>query len=345
MGKLELNVETYRVIAETLLQLRATTRALLQSCYGDAWQERGMPEPLRGFLDQRRAREAAIQWRLLERVDLLDFAGFENIAEVVSACPSLIAAFAPVSPDADLLRARFVELDSIQARVAFARPVTESEMEFVVSFSERLRRVPIEVARNADDEPVGPDVRPSVAGRERAAEPVRQPIAAPSPSPPASSPRVRASAPSPTAAVAPERSGTVKPTASTVAKTISATELAHALDAGNTALVLTALYAEVTRLAELLWEEGIAGHASQWEIVRETRWYNESFSHLQLKALSDFYDLHRDVGERAANGGSRTEIQEMLQQRRFGEILLALRELFRRFLVADAKADPGAAKA
>jgi len=329
MTNLRTNLDTYRVIAETLELLRSLTRTVLERDYGNAWEAQAIPEPMRSFLEQRRDREATIQWRLPDSHDLLDFAGFENLSEIILACEPLAQAFATVSRDCDLLRARFLELDAIQNRIAYVRPVSDIELEFVVSFSERLRRVAVPSVRS--DAP-----RPAAAGRAPAAPPatpLQEAVEVSDPAEPAAAAGTGA-----TVGQAPSGGTVTAAPASDAERTpvvphVGTKELEKALSDGHDDQILAALYAEVTKVAEALWSETAALSTPAWDRVREASWYEKSFSKLGLKPLSDFYDLHRQVGRRLADGASRTDVQEMLQERRFGEVLMALRELFRKHLV------------
>jgi len=331
MSNLRTNLDTYRVVADILEMIRSVTRKVLTEQHGNAWEEVGIPQPMRGFLEQRRDREATIQWRLPDSHDLLDFAGFENLAEIILATKALEQAFSIVSHDSDLLRARFLELDAIQNRIAYIRPVSEVELEFAVSFSERLRRV-------GTSAPKAHEVRPSAnAPAEALEEAVEAPAEEPDTSviepAPESDRKGRAGAPEKDAK-APD-TGTKakgKEKAPAVAH-ISTKDLERAIQEGRDEPILTALYNEVTRLAEALWSETSALSTPSWDRVRESEWYERSFSRLSLKPVSDFYALHQQAGHRLADGASRTELQELLQERRFGEALMGMRELFRKHLV------------
>lgn len=331
MNNLRTNLDTYRVVAEVLEMIRAVTRKVLTKQHGEAWEEMGIPQPMRGFLEQRRDREATIQWRLPDSHDLLEFAGFENLAEIILSNKTLERAFSAVSHDSDLLRARFLELDAIQNRIAYIRPVSDVELEFVVSLSERVRRVtpeapqPVPVAspgaesQGVLDEAIeAPDTAAPAASQHGATEsraatqPARDTAAAP-PEEPAPRERSKGKAPA--------------------VPHVSTKELEAALQEGRDETVLMALYNEVTRLAEALWSEASALSTPVWDRIRESEWFKRSFSRLSLKAVSDFYALHRDAGRRLAEGASRTELQELLQERRFGEVLMTMRELFRKYLV------------
>ena len=140
MGKLTTNIETYRVLGETLQHLRGIIRDTLHTLYGDQWETRGIPDEVRNHLTKRRARERSIQWHLPDRSDLLEFAGFANLDEIIASNRTLGAQFAGLAADSVMRHTRFVELDTILNRVSFMRSVTDNELEFAVTFQERIRR-------------------------------------------------------------------------------------------------------------------------------------------------------------------------------------------------------------
>ena len=319
MAKLTTNIETYRVLGETLQHLRGIIRDTLREIFQDQWESRGIPDEIRGNLAKRRARERSIQWHLPDRSDLLEFAGFANLDEIIAANRALGELFSALAPDGVMRHTRFVELDTILNRVSFMRLVTDTELEFAVTFQERIRQVP-------DDAP------------RKAAEAFPASAAAP---PGGSSPATDEVPPAIEVEdeIGPEPEELVSPTppdggTPQAPAQVSTDELILALEEGNDTRVLEAIYHEITTLAESLWTQASAPPSRVWVTVRESPWYTKRFSPLGLKPISDFYALHDAAREALETGASRTDLQEMLQQRKFGEVVLALRELFHARLVS-----------
>jgi len=97
--------------------------------------------------------------------------------------------------------------------------------------------------------------------------------------------------------------------------------------------VLTALYQEVTALADGLWNGSITSLQTRaWERVRESIWYNENFVKLGLRPISDFFGLFDAAVERTRAGASRNDLQDFLKDHNFVQVLLALKDLFRRHM-------------
>ncbi len=327
MAKLDLNLDAYRLIAECLHRIRQVLRDELQALHGDDWAEAGLPEELRENLSLRRSHEASINWHLSDSADLLDYAGFSNIYDVVASSPDILRRFASLAPDPNVLRIRFLELDTILNRIAFIRPVTDTEMGFLVSFDERLRKVA---------SGPGPGERPARPASEspRPAPPPEKPTAA---EPPVADERpARESKPSPKAAAksAPSEAPAKPAPAPEKAREAPAADGAfeEALAAGKDPVILSSLYREITSLADGLWSHGAPAAPHVWEKVRESEWYKLHFAQFGLKPVSDFYALVEEARDRMLSGMSRSELQELLKERNFAQVLLSLRELFKQHL-------------
>ena len=301
--KIDANVDAYRAAAEGLRRLRAFVRDALQLSLGTSWQERGIPEPIRDHLRQRREREAAVSWHLPEAGDPLDYAGFADLLEIVNGNPALLDRFLSFVPDGSMLRTRFLELDVLLARISYARAVSEFELEFLVGFFEKLR--PLLDGATPPERAVPP---PTPTIQKAAAPETATPTSASQPPPP-------------------------EPPKATQRRTVEPpANLAEALRKGDTATILTALYHEVTASAESLWKSGSTTESAVWSAVRESAWYQANFSALGLKALSDFYDLLQRARERGGSEGSGEAVQNYLRESNFAQLLMAMRELFKQHL-------------
>ncbi|MCX7895020.1 MAG: hypothetical protein N2447_03555, partial [Thermoanaerobaculum sp.] len=141
MGKPDLNLDAYRLVADLLHRLRQVLRYHLRESAGDHWEER-IPDDLRLFLSQRRMREQGVSWFRSADLDLLDYASFSDLAEIFAANPALLEGvdWLPPSGREAVLKVRFLELDTILQRVAYARPVSELEIELLAGLGERIRR-------------------------------------------------------------------------------------------------------------------------------------------------------------------------------------------------------------
>lgn len=110
-------------------------------------------------------------------------------------------------------------------------------------------------------------------------------------------------------------------------------DLDAATKRGETKIILTALYQEVTSLADGLWNGSLTTlQPRAWEKVRESPWYRDHFAKLGLKPISDFFGLFDTAKEKTISGASRTQLQDFLKEHNFVQVLLALKELFRQHM-------------
>lgn len=335
MAKIDINLDAYRLAAECLFRIRLLMREALRATHGDDWLEQGIPEELYGHLSNRRAREASINWHLSDSADLLDYTGFANIYDIIAANETLEGLFSSLAPDPNVLRIRFLELDTILNRIAYVRPVADTEMGFLVSFDERIRRiaVPPGAGRSTAAKPTAAKSAPKREVKPApASDPADEPTS-PVPPTPGREKKVDALAPK-TVSPAPPATEE-RPTITLQGPAELATSASHldeALLAGKDSLILSALYREITAMADGLWTQAAPALPITWERVRESDWYNDRFTRLGLKSVSDFYSLVEEAREKLLGGTSRNDLQEFLKERNFAQVLLSLRELFRHHL-------------
>jgi len=344
MAKLETNLDACQLSGEILIRLRKIIRDGLRGAYGAAWKENGIPAEIREFLLQRQAREASINWNLSDSVDELDFAGYVNLYDIIAGTGPLMQRFLPLAPDAHVLRIRFLELDTILNRIGYCRPISEADLGLLVSFEDRLKRSSTPAAAAEESAPArapraaGPAPETPPAAPARPAPPEKKAKAAPPPPPPepepAAAPATKAPPPPP-APPEPEPAAEPARPQPTVAAAplVGPQEIETALKRGDNKIVLTALYQEVTALADGLWNGSVTSlQARTWESVRESQWYRERFTQLGLKPISDFFGLFDRAKEKMLSGTSRNELQEFLKEHNFVQVLLALKEVFKQHM-------------
>ncbi|HSN54748.1 MAG TPA: hypothetical protein VLT32_08745, partial [Candidatus Sulfomarinibacteraceae bacterium] len=59
-------------------------------------------------------------------------------------------------------------------------------------------------------------------------------------------------------------------------------------------------------------------------------WYEKNFSKLELRPLSDFYEIISQVRAKRKARAPKSEIQTHLNDSNFASVLLALRDMFQR---------------
>jgi hypothetical protein len=342
MEFLQLNLDAYRIVAEILNELRAALREDLESQFGKQWFRTGLSEDVFKRLVGRKERETAIDWHDREYQELLDFMGFGDLVDILDNNPDCLKFLSSLAPSKALLHARFLELEVIRRRLGMTRPISESELSFLGNFHLRLHRAmnqPAEAtkeAKPADAEHIT-DASEALRADEsdEHAEKPRTKDRSKEPREPSNVTPIRPPAPATTDTVGAGQAAALAPKAEPAAEVERVPMSRHervkkGLARGDRQTVLSELYTEVTELAEGLWSSSGGGDTPVWDVVRESDWYEDSFSNLGLKPLSDFYEILVSLQNQREDGMSNDELQGFLKERNFAQVLLALRDMFQR---------------
>jgi len=369
MDWLEQNLDAYRIIAEILDDLRETVRERLGQLHGNEWYQSGLPEGLLDRLVERKEKEKAIDWYESEYQQIMNYAMFRDILEILEHTPEAFPQITGLAPTSTLLNARFLELEVMRAKLGRARPISETELSFLGTFHLRFRKAieDYRTRQGAGAEPASaqatppPEAQPNAqaAPRPPAVEPVKPPPPEPQPFPESTTPVEPVKAPDdsptdevfeppkeePTPVASPDTQGTAAPAvetpptptpeprpASPEPAEVDPQELSFedALDAGDSQIILRELYKEVTGIAEGIWTKDIPPPARVWEMVSVSDWYENSFSELGMRPASDFYDIISKVDRRMREGSTKDQLQDYLKESNFAQILLALRDMFQK---------------
>jgi len=365
MVDLEQNLDAYRILAQILRDLRNAMRVQLEKRHGNEWYRVGLPEAVLDRLIERKEREKAIDWYENEYQQLVDFASFADILEIFEANPDLMPELKAVTPSQPLLHARMMELEVMREKLAMARAISEAELAFLGTFHLRIRKAleeAIAAPKTREEKPTlqavpEPEEKPEEPTEEKATEPESAPEEAAEQEEETESakkksrrPKMKtrvgrsrtfksAKGPSPASAAVAETpliseeeldEPDDEPATEEVAVASTGNALALALDQGDNVEILRSLYKEVTSLAEGLWTSDAPPTPAVWLRVREHRWYEENFSSLGLKPLSDFYEILDRIHERMSAGLAKDELQQILKENNFAKVLLALRDMFQK---------------
>jgi hypothetical protein len=289
----EYNPEACRILDRIAALLRELVRNGLRILHADNWEKAGIPT-------------------------VLDYAGFVDLFDIIVTTPELLSSFIQMGLDEQVLRMRFLDLETIRNRIAYSRPVSSAEANSLAAFEDRLQAVSRAAAGASN----------AGAPSDAPAPPRASPVAD---HPVAATPRVPA-APQ-TAPKAPSPAPPSQPVRPQGPPAVSLPEFEAALSRFEDGPVLAALYHEITELADKMWNGALAPPGSRlWERVRESRWYAERFSKLGLKVVSDFYGLAEGVCEMGGRGAGKVEVQGYLRDHGFAQLLLALRDFFSRII-------------
>ncbi len=344
MDWLEQNLDAYRILAEILNDLRIELRQELEKIYGADWFKPGLPSVVFDRLVSSKEGSSAIDWYETEYQEIMDFAVFPDFLEILEHNRKNFGALLALVPSPALFQARFLELESLRSKVGRARPISEAELTFLLTFHKRFRKqLDIHRAGAAEAKPAGADIE-EVSIESPEAE-VEADHASEPPQPESSKPTNQVTPP-PAEVTPPQRPATARPHAGPEdagqanepelldngadESTIVTGSLTHVVGSGDSTAILRALFKEVTSLAESLWSSDVPPAQTVWNEVRTSTWYEENFSQLGLKPLSDFYEVISHVEDRLGTGLAKHELQKMLEEANFAHILLALRDMFQK---------------
>jgi len=371
MDWIEQNLDAYRVIAEILTDLRPLVRERIESKFGKEWFRDGIPEEVFERLIRNKEQEASIDWYENRYQEVIGYAVFPDLFEIIIANPTLFGSILKLAPSRSLLNTRFLELEVMRSKIGRARQVGETEINFLTSFHLRFRRAVRELKGNPDEVSAPYDVTTPEPESEvqptESAKPTgsTQPTADETESsndeleiamndeatkvadhpPDKARPPQRLASPSAKAAEAREEPEPVEVDAGEesakeaetkaedaepkVKETASAI-VQRAMKEKDDQAVLREIYREVTGIAEVIWTTEEIPTTSTWDRISSNPWYEEAFSRLELRSLSDFYALIAQVRAKRQGGVQKAEIQRFLNDSNFAKTLLALRDMFKK---------------
>ncbi len=343
MDWLDQNLDAYRILAEILNDLRVDLRKELEKVHGADWFRPGLPPAVFDRLVSSKEGSTAIDWYETEYQEIMDFAVFPDFFEILEHNRDLFPALLDIVPSPALFQARFLELESLRSKVGRARPISEAELSFLMTFHKRFRKhLEIHRSRTSEAKPVKDD-------SEEVSIETPEPETATDHAPEA--PKTEGAKPSvqvtpPADVTPPQRPATTgtpanpkdaeevgdsrSPSNFATESTIVTGPLSQVVGLGDSTAILRELFKEVTSLAESLWSSDVPPPQTVWKEVRISSWYEENFSRLGLKPLSDFYEVISHVEERLETGLAKHELQKMLEDANFAHILLALRDMFQK---------------
>ena len=165
MTDLESNIQAYRTMAEVLVNLRKIIVRGLQRVAGETWYLDGCPPGVYERLVERKETELAIQRLSAEYEDLISFATFADLAEIVEFNEDLARLLRNLAPSTELLCARLIELEALRCKLSQGRDLSVEEITVITNYSTNLLA--------------------TLAGARRRTAPAREAVA-PSAGPPAS---------------------------------------------------------------------------------------------------------------------------------------------------------------
>ena len=154
MEWLEQNIDAYRIVSEILGELRMIVRQRLEQIHGEEWYRKGLPDEVFKRLIASKEREKSIDWYEGQYQQIMDYAVFADLIEILEHSPDAFPSFLGLAPSAALLNARFLELDVMRAKLGRARPISETELSFLGTFHLRFRKAAQEAREEEDVSPL-----------------------------------------------------------------------------------------------------------------------------------------------------------------------------------------------
>ena len=91
MEWLEQNIDAYRIVSEILGELRLAVRERLEKIHGDEWYKKGLPEAVFERLIASKEREKSIDWYEGQYQEIMDYAVFADLIEILEDSLDLIS--------------------------------------------------------------------------------------------------------------------------------------------------------------------------------------------------------------------------------------------------------------
>ncbi len=167
MDWLEQNLDAYRIIGEILNDLRSVVRERLEAGHGKTWYKSALPPGLLDSLIELKEHEKAIDWYESEYQQVMSYAVFPDLLQILEHNPDLFAKLTRLAPTNALLHARFMELEVMRAKLGRARPISDTELAFLGTFHLRFRKA-IDEARDDVPTPVAGTPPPPSAPQQAA---------------------------------------------------------------------------------------------------------------------------------------------------------------------------------
>lgn len=361
------SIAVFTTLVDILRAMRGALAAYLSEL-GPDWETVFFPDQVLQCLETRRAQRGTLSWSVEQPRPLIDFATFADLAELAAARPEAAAPFAAMAPNPQVLQVRLLELAAVSEKVTLGHGTVDQDLVMVHSFAQRLFQVlglPAPPTRGGSSparaaEPPGPPSVPpaaeitpppsensgpggvapehaakafphQAAGRLESTSP--RPEAVPDPPIPVPRASVTASsARSQTQSAAEPGADRPRPTGVDSLPKVSEDDLLLALDKQNSTVVLRALYREIMIGADSMWTRAMIPTPRIWPVVRESAWYQDQFSTLGMRPVSDFFSIVESGLEAFGTSAPRDKMQAFLTEHGFSQTLVALRDFFQRQL-------------
>jgi len=314
-------------MAEILVTVRRIVHRGLEKVFGKTWYLDGCPPGLFERLVERKENEIAINRFDDEYQELISFASFDDLAEIIDFSEDVAKLLAAIAPKSTSIADRLRKIEALRLKLAATAPFDDTDidnlLEYHQDFREALARrikklddtAPAHVPAPTVDKPATVDISPGhgVGSQETAVDELRVEDVAPS-------------LEHTTAVVE------VEPPASNGQMDDSEEVLAaeRAVVSGDDVEVLRIIHREVMSVAEAVYQRDVDRTHPVWEMLRTSGWYDLKKAEMALAPLEDFFSAADEAQNRQRSGADLDELKTYLEETEFSKLLLSLREMFLR---------------
>lgn len=141
MQSWERNVEAYHIVADMLVNLRRIMHRGLEKCAGKTWYLDACPPGIYENLISRKEREAAIDRFSRDYEQIINFATFSELAEILEFNSDLKVLLASLEPEGTTLVDRLREMEIIRIKMAEARAFGDDDIEVLGEYHREFREL------------------------------------------------------------------------------------------------------------------------------------------------------------------------------------------------------------
>jgi hypothetical protein len=135
----EQNVEAYHIVADMLVNLRRIMSRGLEKCAGEDWHLDSCPQEIYEALVERKEHEAAVDRSSGDYEQLINFATFGDLAELLAANEDLARLLSSLEPENTTLIDRLREMEVVRLKLAEARAFVDDDIEILSGYHREFR--------------------------------------------------------------------------------------------------------------------------------------------------------------------------------------------------------------
>ena len=321
------NIDAYQIMAEIQVTVRRIVHRGLEKASGETWYLDGCPPGLFERLVERKENEVAIDRFEDDYQELISFASLDDLAEIIEFNEDLATLLAAIAPKNTKIVDRLREIEALRLKLAATAPFDDNDIDNLLEYHHDFREA-LERGKKKPDEAT-PAPAPAPAAEEAAPADVSPGQDFGTQVTEIEELRVEDVEPPPeNGAVVVE----VDPPASNGQMDGSDEVLAaeRAMASEDDVEVLRIVHREVMSVAEAVYQRDLERTHPVWEMLKTSGWYDLKKADLAIAPLELFYSVADEARNRQRTGADLDELKTYLDESKFTNLLLSLREMFMR---------------